>query len=215
MAEESKPKIDPVNEMIFLIVGLFILAAVLVQLEEYIASLDTTAASTVWERIVNFFMHGLVPFTRVMLIVVGVFASVGIVYNLNKLRAINIEEQQIYGISNARLFGQNAPGAKNDKWERVLTHINSVNSAEWRLAIIEADVMLEELLRTTHQTGESVGEMLKATEPSDMLTLDAAWEAHKVRNKVAHAGGDFNLNEREAKRVISLYESVFKEFHII
>jgi hypothetical protein len=60
-----------------------------------------------------------------------------------------------------------------------------------------------------------VAEKLKSVDSSDMLTLDAAWEAHKVRNRIAHSGSDFELNEREAKRVIMLFESVFREFGMI
>ena len=36
--------------------------------------------------------------------------------------------------------------SKNARWVQVLTFLSSVNSADWRLAIIEADSMLEGLL---------------------------------------------------------------------
>jgi len=57
--------------------------------------------------------------------------------------------------------------------------------------------------------------MLKAVEASDMLSLDAAWDAHKVRNRIAHSGSEFLMNEREAKQTIANYEKVFREFKII
>jgi len=76
-------------------------------------------------------------------------------------------------------------------------------------------VMLEELLRTIGYNGESVGEMLKSVDKNEFLTIEDAWEAHKVRNAIAHSGGDFQLNERETKRVIALFEKVFKEFQVI
>jgi hypothetical protein len=48
-----------------------------------------------------------------------------------------------------------------------------------------------------------------------MKTLNQAWEAHKIRNAIAHQGADFLLSEREAKRVVSLYREVFQEFDYI
>ena len=75
--------------------------------------------------------------------------------------------------------------------------------------------MLNELMKAAGYQGDSLGEMLKSVEKSDFVTLDAAWEAHKVRNQIAHQGIDFVLNQREAKGVIALYEKVFKEFKII
>jgi ribosomal protein L14E/L6E/L27E len=63
--------------------------------------------------------------------------------------------------------------------------------------------------------GDTLGERLKAVEQSDFDTIDKAWEAHKVRNKLAHEGGDFILTQREAKRIIALYKDVFDEFRMI
>jgi deoxyadenosine/deoxycytidine kinase len=83
------------------------------------------------------------------------------------------------------------------------------------VAIIEADIMLDEMLTALGYLGDGVGEKLKTVEPSNILTLDAAWEAHKVRNRIAHSGKDFELNQRETKRVVGLFESVFREFGMI
>ena len=105
--------------------------------------------------------------------------------------------------------------SENPKWERILVHMDSVNENDWRLAIIEADIMLSELLDVMHLGGDTIGDKLKAVEKSDFTTLDQAWEAHKVRNQIAHDGADFHLSQREAKRVIGMYEAVFKEFQFI
>lgn len=104
---------------------------------------------------------------------------------------------------------------ENPKWKLVEEHINSDDPNKWKLAILEADIILSEMLERFSLPGESVGEKLKAVEPSDFDTLDQAWEAHKIRNAIAHQGSDFILNQREAKRVIGLYSEVFKEFEII
>lgn len=103
----------------------------------------------------------------------------------------------------------------NPKWQQVERHINSLNQSDWRLAILESDIILSELLDSMALTGESIGEKLRAIEKSDFNSLDEAWEAHKIRNAIAHEGSDFLITEREAKRVISLYKKVFDEFEII
>ncbi len=103
----------------------------------------------------------------------------------------------------------------NTRWEKIVTDINSKNSGDWRLAILEADIVLDEMLSKMGYHGETLSDKLKAVEPSDFLTLNSAWEAHKIRNAIAHAGSDFLISEREARRVIGLYEAVFKEFHFI
>ncbi|PIQ66953.1 MAG: hypothetical protein COV95_01335, partial [Candidatus Zambryskibacteria bacterium CG11_big_fil_rev_8_21_14_0_20_40_24] len=104
---------------------------------------------------------------------------------------------------------------KNKKWQRVLTHMQSTNQSDWKLAILEADIMLEELLDAAKFPGETISEKLKNIEQSDFNTIEAAWEAHKVRNSIAHRGADFAISKDEAQRVITLYKAVFDEFYYI
>jgi hypothetical protein len=104
---------------------------------------------------------------------------------------------------------------ENEKWQKVLEHINSTNPSDWKLAILECDIMLCDILEKMGYMQESISEKLKSVEPSDFTNIEYAWEAHKIRNQIAHEGSDFLINEREAKRVIGLYEAVFREFEFI
>lgn len=104
---------------------------------------------------------------------------------------------------------------KNEKWERILALVESENQNDWRQAIIEADVILDSIVSAQGYHGETLGEKMKGIEPSDFNTLNQAWEAHKVRNRIAHDGGDFVLTGREAKRVVNLFGEVFREFQYI
>ncbi|MFZ2621085.1 MAG: GW dipeptide domain-containing protein [Minisyncoccia bacterium] len=103
----------------------------------------------------------------------------------------------------------------NPQWKQILAHIESPNENDWRLAILEADIMLSSLLEKLSLPGDTIGDKLKAIEKSDFTTVDNAWEAHKIRNQIAHEGQLFALSQREAKRVVELYSTVFKEFQII
>lgn len=103
----------------------------------------------------------------------------------------------------------------NSRWQKILDHTNSTNPSDWRLAILECDIILDEMLTKMNYRGESLSDKLKAVEKSDFLSIDKAWEAHRVRNSIAHEGSNFLITDREAKRVIGLYEEVFKEFHYI
>lgn len=99
----------------------------------------------------------------------------------------------------------------NPIWEKIKEHVSSDNPANWRMAIIEADLLLEEVVTEMGYQGVSLGEKLKAIEPSDFPTLQLAWEAHKTRNKIAHEGERFVLTQREARRIIGLFEVVLKD----
>jgi hypothetical protein len=80
---------------------------------------------------------------------------------------------------------------------------------------MEADIILDDLLNKLGYRGESIGEKLKRVAKGDMKSLNDAWEAHKVRNQIAHEGSSVNLSHHEAKNVISMYRRVFEEFYYI
>jgi hypothetical protein len=103
----------------------------------------------------------------------------------------------------------------NERWDRIVDLVSSDNPTEWRHGVIEADVLLNELLTGRGYVGETLGEKLKNVPKDQMKSLNEAWEAHKVRNEIAHAGSDFILTQREARKAIDMYRKVFEEMNIL
>lgn len=135
----------------------------------------------------------------------------GIVY-------ITIRTNQIRAREVARIkaaLPKNIKTRSNERWEKVVEHVRSENPSDWRLAIIEADIILDELLTKIGYQGETLGEKLKQVTKGDVKSIDQAWEAHKIRNQIAHEGGDFILTQRETKRVVDMYTAVFSELKYI
>ncbi|MEK7176026.1 MAG: hypothetical protein AAB695_01480 [Patescibacteria group bacterium] len=225
MAEEKKKPAEGISrttgeEIIFLLAGLLILAVIINRIVSYLDSLGADVYSESFWKLLIAYLRPFWSVWKVIVVILSATCLIWIIYSLRKLGEINKEEQNIYGPSKSEslleeLTEKPEKEKENEKWLRVMNHANSENPSDWRLAIIEADVMLEELLRNLNYHGDSMGEMLKSVDKNDFLSLDAAWEAHKIRNNIAHEGGDFQLNEREARRAISLFETVFKEFQLI
>lgn len=103
----------------------------------------------------------------------------------------------------------------NQRWRDVEEHINSDNPNNWKLAIIEADVMLEEVLESKGYAGTTIGDKLKSASPTQFTTVDQAWRAHNVRNAIAHGREDFVLTQKTARETIAQYKMVFQEFGAI
>ena len=99
-----------------------------------------------------------------------------------------------------------------DKWNVVSSYMNDEMEAMWRLGIIEADNLLYEVLDEKGYKGDTLGEMLK---DANFRSLHQAWDAHKVRNRIAHDGSSYTLTDREARRVYHLYEEVMRELKAI
>ncbi len=175
------------------------------------------AATTLWhaaeERTASF-LSAAAPYSTVLslLLLMGIaycFVRIGQI-----IRATKHEDVPHGG--GHRAGGNTAVAdSSQSRFARVEAHVHSSRESDWRLAVLEADVLLDEMVTGMGYHGDSLGEKLKVIEPSDFTTLDRAWEAHAVRNKIAHEGAAFSLTEREAKRVVKLYEEVFREFKYI
>jgi SH3-like domain-containing protein len=160
------------------------------------------------------FLSNLFSFTKFLLVVVSLGLIFWIVYLLNGINRLASEQNKLL-YPNGSVSELPNTEVGNPRWERVLSHTISQNENDWRLAIMEADIMLGDLLETMSLPGNTIGDKLKAIEKSDFLTLDNAWEAHKVRNLIAHEGMNHKITQKEVNRVIDLYKSVFDEFKII
>jgi len=153
-------------------------------------------------------------------LILSLILSVGVIYFMIRIRQIRKLEKeyfanqpvssvarQVFGIDDASTAGS-AHGAR---WRDVMLHVNSENPNDWRQAILEADVMLDDAITSRGYVGEGIGEKMKQVQRGDINTIDDAWEAHKLRNRIAHEGSNLELNQREARRAIGLYENVFRE----
>lgn len=151
----------------------------------------------------------------VLSFIISALAIIGFIYayirynQMGELENVQIETQE-------RLYREMyAKTGANSRWNDVEQHITTDNPNDWKLAIIEADVMLEEMLHSAGYAGATIGDKLKSASPTSFETLDAAWTAHKVRNRIAHDGADFVLTKRQAQETITLYKKVFTEFGVI
>src|SRR3989344_4525751 len=146
----------------------------------------------------------------------SIILAAGALYILYKIWEVKYEEHKKFSQAEIASLESFDHTEHNIRWKKVMDLLNAQGESDWRLAIMEADNILADLLvKMGYTAGSTIGEKLKTIEPSDFLTLSSAWDAHKVRNRIAHEGSAFRLTHREATRVIDLYSKVFEEFHYI
>lgn len=150
------------------------------------------------------------------IIIIGYALSVAalfvIVYSTMRLFELRAREEKHYG---TLLVAPDAEGGTHPRWEHIQSLAEGTTQSAWREAIIEADIMLDDLLTREGYEGDGIGEKLKAADPAQFKTLQNAWEAHKVRNQIAHEGSAFALSETLAHRTLAHYEAVFRELKAI
>ncbi len=140
---------------------------------------------------------------------------VGIIYSYLLIGQFDEAESERLLEDEKRWKERHSGVVENNRWQSVQIHLESTNPNDWKLAIIEADVLLERMLEKAGFAGNTIGERLKSASVRSFATLDDAWQAHRVRNQIAHGGADFILTQKIAKETLIMYERVFKEFDVI
>jgi hypothetical protein len=126
-----------------------------------------------------------------------------------------IDEYAHHQAQNEKKSQQEEAVSANPRWIKTLGYLFSQHESDWKLAVIEADAMLESLMNQLGFKGETFGDKLKSANQDNFHSLTSAWEVHNIRNRIAHEGAAFPLSQHEAKRVIALYEQIFREFGFI
>ena len=175
-----------------------------------------------WKWLVNFlpvvghFFKSFADFLVTISIPISFFFFIGIIYCVERLKKVRQKEALIHEAPVEPAFEE--PTAANQelirRWDAAKLNIESSNPNDWKQAIIDADIILDDLLNKLGYRGESVGEKLKRVNPGDMKSLNEAWEAHKIRNQIAHEPG-YTLDEHIAKKAFHMYHKVFDEFYFM
>lgn len=162
---------------------------------------------------------------KTILFFLGMFFITIILYSLVRVLEIRkkehahleheIEEYAHHHQEKEKNIAEDESISKNPRWRQVLHYLFSTSANDWKLAVIEADTMLELMLGERGFAGENLGEKLKRAGEQGFKQLNTAWEVHTIRNRIAHEGSIFELSHHEAKRVIALYEQMFREYGYI
>lgn len=166
-----------------------------------------------WEAFLNLPWSSLYETTYATAVVFSLICIAGAVYASMQLSRVRIaESEELKELTRSAISGSETD---NERWQQILSYAASDDEELWRLAIIEADVMLDEMLRTAGYPQDSLGAKLRSAERADFRTIDVAWEAHKLRNTIAHEGSTYDLTRKELEETINKYRRVFHEFSYI
>lgn len=103
---------------------------------------------------------------------------------------------------------------EKEPWLAVIKKLESENPADWNLAVIQADSIVDSILKEMGLGGETMGERLLKLDRGRLSSLEDLWEAHRIRNDVAHSP-DRTISKHRANYAISLFEKVLKEMGYI
>jgi hypothetical protein len=93
------------------------------------------------------------------------------------------------------------------KWEKIRRRLESGNVAQYKLAILEADKIVDEILEGMKLVGENMADRLEKANPAHIVNIEALQKSHQIRNRIIKEP-NFSMTKEEAKETIR----PFREF---
>ena len=116
----------------------------------------------------------------------------------------------------ARIFSLKYRGDKGldrkffrTRWQKIEELFSYGKEMNYKLAVIEADKLLDEALKVSSFPGNTMAERIKVATYKHPK-LKEVWWAHKVRNHVVH-DVRYILKHGESKMVLRLFKKALKE----
>lgn len=101
-----------------------------------------------------------------------------------------------------------------ERWQSIINKFHTGTPEASRLAIIEADALVDTALKNMRIEGEHLADRLSNLEDEDIKSMPKIWRAHRVRNDLVHTTG-FVIAPQDAERTMQDYEAFLREINVI
>jgi hypothetical protein len=99
-------------------------------------------------------------------------------------------------------------------WTQIQRRLKAGDPKNLRMAILEADRILEELLKIAGYPGRTLDEQLAKIIPNQIPAIEQLRLVHKLRNRII-AEPDFSPDIKEAEEAIKVYKIVFQDLGLL
>lgn len=98
------------------------------------------------------------------------------------------------------------------KWNEITTTASRTDQSA-RFAIIEADKLLDYVLKARGYAGDTMGDRLRSAN-NDFSYTDDVWHAHKLRNKLVHEA-EYQIDSRLIHRGVEQFRQALKDMRAL
>ena len=97
-----------------------------------------------------------------------------------------------------------------ERWDKVAKKFALGTPEAITLAVIEADKIVDDALKSLGLEGEHMADRLEQLSSDEVKSLDAVWRAHRLRNNLVHSP-DFKASPEESEKALDSFERFLKE----
>lgn len=132
----------------------------------------------------------------------GLIALAVIIYAVSKLKRL-LTQPEMYGLTREQVA---------ERW-KMIRQTSEQSSMGAKVALMEADTLLDSALKSMSMPGQTLGERLKVA-GYKYPALKNVWWAHKLRNQLVHEAS-FRLGARQARQALDEFEKALKTLNVL
>jgi len=149
---------------------------------------------------------------KIIFILVSVFMIGMIIYVL--ATTSYLKRIWLWGAKEVLTFRGYATSHLEGRWRKIISKLNSNLASDYKLAIIDADLMLEEVLKKMGYVGTNLTEILLTITDEILPNLEDIRKAHQIYLNIIN-DPSYNLELEETKNIISAYQKSFEQLQVI
>jgi hypothetical protein len=165
-------------------------------------------AKTITEIFINFYHSS---FFSVIKLILGIYATVMI------LDIVMVVILRGFGKDfRVTMSGVYIPAKKatRKKWQKIKKRLESGSDPQYKLAILEADTMIDKILDQIGHKGDNMPHKLSQIKPGQLEHAEDLMKAHEIRNKIVQ-DREFKITKETAQEAIKMYEEFLDHFELI
>jgi hypothetical protein len=150
-------------------------------------------------------------FIKIFSATISALLFLGIIYCIIKLNFINTKIENYMDVfKTGNLPRRRAARA----WLQIKKKLQMGDEENFKLAVTEADKLLDELLKIGGYEGKNIEDRLKKINAAQLSNINDIWSAHKIRQRI-EAEPEFHITRQETELIINIYKKSFQEMGLI
>ena len=168
-------------------------------METYVSSAISFIISPSFDGIL-----GIARFVFIVLSIVMVLLTIWFMTRSNWLKSSYFEDWDEF-----ITFRPHGVRKMTKAWSKITARLETGLESEYKLAVIEGDGILDDVLKKMGYGGESLGERLEKLTPATLPNIEDIKESHQTRTNILH-NPDFTLSSDEARKILAVYEKALE-----
>ena len=100
------------------------------------------------------------------------------------------------------------------KWDKIEGRLGTENVSQYKVAVIEADKIIDDILKGVGYKGENMTERIEEILPGHVEDIEKLQWAHEIRNQIIH-DESFELDKKKAGEILGVYEKILKDLEYL